>query len=74
MLIKSNERSEYSNIGLADFFSGKSLKICSRSILIFARFDLSFLVNFSAFLLLKGRQIPLLNSKFLKVTENVIDF
>ena len=56
------------------FFSRKSLKICSRSILIFARFDLSFLVNFSAFLLLKGRQIPLLNSKFVKVTENVIDF
>ena len=33
--IKSNERSEYSFIGFADFFLGKSLKICSRSILIF---------------------------------------
>ena len=33
--IKSIERNEYSYIGLADFFSGKSLKICSRSILIF---------------------------------------
>ena len=33
-VLKSNDRSEYS-IGLADFFSGKGLKICSRSILIF---------------------------------------
>ena len=39
VFIKSNERSEYSHIGLADFclfiFSRKSLKDCSLSILIF---------------------------------------
>ena len=29
--IKSNERTEYSYIGLAVFFSGKSLKVCSLS-------------------------------------------
>ena len=39
-MIKSNKRNEYSYIGLAGFFvrfffSGKSLRICSRSILIF---------------------------------------
>ena len=33
-LFKSNERSDYSYIGLADFFQEK-VKICSRSILIF---------------------------------------
>ena len=33
--MKIDERSEYSYVGLGDFFSGKSLKICSRSILIF---------------------------------------
>ena len=33
---KSNERSENSYIGLADFFSGKILKVCSRSISFFA--------------------------------------
>ena len=37
-MFKSNERSEDSYIGLADFFvfgSGKFFKICSRSFLIF---------------------------------------
>ena len=34
-VFKSNERSEDSYIKLADFFSGESYKICSRSILIF---------------------------------------
>ena len=38
-LLKSNESSEYSYVGLGVFFwfffSGNSLKICSRSILIF---------------------------------------
>ena len=33
--IKSNERSKYSYIGFDSFFSRKSLKICSRSVLIF---------------------------------------
>ena len=32
---KSTERSEYSYIGLADFFSGRNPKVCSRSFLIF---------------------------------------
>ena len=35
----SSERSEYSYIGLGDFlFTGKSLKICSRSVVIFRGF------------------------------------
>ena len=29
LLVKSKKRSEYSYIGLGDFFSGKCLKICS---------------------------------------------
>ena len=32
---KSTERSEYSYIGCADFFSGKNPNVCSRSFLIF---------------------------------------
>ena len=35
VVFKSNERNEYSYRGLADFFSGEILKICSRSIFIF---------------------------------------
>ena len=48
-VIKSNERSEYCYIGLADFFlifySGKSLKICSLSIWIFRGLICDFLLS-----------------------------
>ena len=49
IVIKSNERIEYSYIGLADFFlffsPGKSLQICSRSILIFRGLTCNFFLN-----------------------------
>ena len=72
----SYEHSEYSYIGLGDFLCllQKSLKICSRSVLIFLQFDLRFLVKFCLFSILNGRQTPLLNSKNAKVTKNVINF
>ena len=75
-MIKSDERSEDSYLGLADFFlvcffSGKSLKICSRSILIFRALTCDFFF-FSS--LQKGRKKPLSNSNNIKVTKNVIDF
>ena len=57
---KSNESSEDTNIGLADFFvffSGKSFKICSRSI---------------SYCKMEGKFHS--NSKIAKVTKNVIDF
>ena len=74
ILVKSNERSEYSYIGLAVFFSGKSLKRCSRSILIFRGLTCDFFFKFSAFLLLKGRPTPLSSIKSVKITKNVIEF
>ena len=61
---KSHER-------LVNFFSGKNLKVCSRSILIFRGCDV---LKFSAFPFLKGKQTPLSNSKSVKVTKKVIDF
>ena len=47
-VFKSNERSGYSNIGLADFFGffrKKSFKICSRSVLIFRGLTCNFLLS-----------------------------
>ena len=65
LIWQSNERSEYSFIGLADFFFGffKKVKIYSSSILIFCGLTSDFFFNFSSFPLLKGKQTPLSNSK-----------
>ena len=52
------------------FFLRKSLQVQFN----FWRFDFSFLFKFSSFLLLKGSQTPLSNSKCVKVKKNVIDF
>ena len=74
-ICKSNERSEDSYIGLADyflfvFFSGKSLKIFGMLKFAFSWFDFLLLFKFSAFPLLKVRQTSLSNSRSEKVTEN----
>ena len=61
-MFKSNEHSEYSYIGLGDFFSGKSLKFCSGSNLILLSLFCDF-INSSGFPLLKRRQTPLSSSK-----------
>ena len=45
VVFKSNERSEYSYIGLADFFLRKKSKICSRSILIFRGLTCDFFLS-----------------------------
>ena len=69
MQCKSHERNEYSYIGVGDFclfiFSGKCVKICSLSNLVF-----DFLSRHHFF---KGMQTTLLNSKS-KRHKNVIDF
>ena len=70
-LFKSNERSEYSYIGLADFFSGKRFKFCSRSVLIFRGLTCDYFLSSVHFYCL--RQAPLSNSKIVMVTRNVID-
>ena len=67
---KSNERCEYSYIGLGDFFSGNS----SRSVLIFCGLTICFFFKLSSFSLLKERQIPLSDSKSVKVVKIVIEF
>ena len=64
------------HIGLADFscfvfFFRKNLFTLNFD---FLQFDLWFFFKFSAFLLLKGRQTPLSNSKIVKVTKSVIYF
>ena len=68
MFIRVDERNEdpYLVFMLFNFFSAKSLKVCSRSNLIFfLRFDFVF---FSVhFLLLKGNKTPVSRSKRLKV-------
>ena len=51
MLFKINERSKYSYICVAVFFSGKSHKVCLRSVLIFRCLTCDFFFKFSAFLL-----------------------
>ena len=56
-LIKSNERIEHFYKGLDDFFSVKSIKICSHSILIFRGLTSDFF-KFSSFPLAKGRRTP----------------
>ena len=69
MVFKSNERSEYSYICLADFvfFFGNF------SILVFRGLTSDFF-KFSEFPLLKGRPTPLSNSKKVKVMKNMVDF
>ena len=54
--IKSTERSQYSYKGPGDFFcfSGKSLKFCSRSILIFRGLTCDLFFKFCAFTLLNS--------------------
>ena len=54
--MKSNECSEYSYIGLADFFYRKSSLNFSTLNFDFSRFDVRFFFKFNAFPLLKGRQ------------------
>ena len=63
-LIKSNERSEYSHIGLDIFFQENLFTLNFD----FSRFYLYFF-KFSAFPLLKERQTPLSNSKSVKVMK-----
>ena len=75
--IKSNERSEYSYTGLADFFLFFFQEKVSKFVHAKFWFFVVWLVvsfKFSAFPLLKGRQTPLSNSKSVKVTKNVIHF
>ena len=58
-VFKSNERSKDSYIGLADFFvvffSGESLKVCSRSILIFRGLTCDFLSSVHFYCLKEGK-------------------
>ena len=55
IIINSNERSEYSYIGLADFFSGKSLKICSRLVLIYRGLTSDFFLSSSSICIVKRK-------------------
>ena len=73
--LKSNERNEYSDIGLGYFF----LFFREKSGLFTLYFDFSgfefwFHFKFTSIHLLKGKQTPLLSTKIVKVTKNVIDF
>ena len=60
-------------IFFCDFFLWKkNLKIVTLNF-DFKQFDFCFLLKFISFLLFKGKQTPLSNSKSVKIT-NVIDF
>ena len=54
--------------------SGKIFKFVHAQIYFFSRFDFWFLLRFSSFDLLEGRQTPISKSENIKVMENVIDF
>ena len=69
-LIKSNECSQDSYIGLADFFFAY-IFLKKKSLNFFFR---AFRLKFRAVPLLNVRQTPLSNSKSVKVAKNVIDF
>ena len=55
VMFNGNERSEYSYIGLVDFFLFWKSPNFFSVFFLFSRFDLYFLFKFSIFPLLKGR-------------------